>query len=108
MARTVIDGDTGEDADLGPQTHCFIVRFDDGQFRQVLDYQAKLTRVARRKVSRADTMREIVAHVLPRRKRPKVLAGQIELFGKPLARNPLVAVEAQRVAGRAAERLLKQ
>lgn len=106
MARVVIDGDTGEEADIGQQTHCFIVRFDDSQFRQVLDYQAKLTRVARRKVSRAETVREMVAHVVPRRRRRRIPEGQAELFGRPLARNPLVAVEAQRVASRAAGRLI--
>lgn len=102
MRRTVTDGDSGEEVEVGAQTHCFIVRLNDDLFARVLEYQRALQGRTNVKVSRAEAMREIAAQVLPRRRRCRTNERQVELFGKPL-----VAIEAQKVASAAAERLIK-
>lgn len=96
--RHVVDGDSGEDVELDGQVHCFIVRMGDELFDAVERHRQQLSRALRCKVSRAAALRGIAAQRLLRRKRAQVPEGQRELFGRPLVKDPLVAVEAERVA----------
>lgn len=109
MSHKAVDGDTGETAtidDRAPLPHCFIVRLDDDLLEVVLRHQNILARGLKRDVSRAAAVREVLRRALPKRHKPKPAREQLTLFGVPLKRDPLVAIEAQRVAGNAAQKLL--
>lgn len=95
MGRKVIDGDTGETVELTNELHCFIVRFDDDQFEAVLRHQERLGRVCGAPVSRAATVREIVAQVLPRRRKRTIGANQLTLWSER-ARDPRLAGDVAR------------
>lgn len=106
LAKTAIDGDTGEAVELDGEVHCFIVRLGDDLFERLIEHQARLRRVLRRKVSRAEAARELIGRTLPRVQKRRENPNQTDLFGKPLRRDPLVAVEARQVADRAAAKLI--
>jgi hypothetical protein len=95
--KKTFDGDKADEAEIDGSTHCFICRLGDDQFEAVVRHQERLQKALRRPVSRAAAVRELIGRVLPRRKRvPDHRQTELVLFGKPLHRSPLVAVEAQR------------
>jgi hypothetical protein len=83
MKRKIIDGDTGEPTDHPPEPglpHCFIIRVDDDMLEGVIAHQRQLSRALREPVSRAAAARNLLAHALPRRRRPKPSPKQTTIF----------------------------